>query len=186
MNTIQHPTQYIRTWRNAAFICIPLATVLTLTGCASDMSDLQTYAEQIKQRKGQAIEPIPEIKPYEGFQYPEHGKNPFDPNLVAAAPEKPAPGTAPADFDPDRPREYLESFPLGSLRIMGTLEQGGQVWALIRTPDGTIQRAQTGNYLGQNYGKIKEINEEGVLLREVVPDGLGGYMERQASLALSE
>lgn len=186
MHTNKHPTAHVHSWRNPAFACITLATMLTLTGCAGGMSDLQTYAEQVKQRKGQAIEPIPEIRPYEGFQYPEHAKNPFDPSLVAAAPEKPAAGTGPADFDPDRPREYLESFPLASLRMMGTLEQNGQVWALIRTPDGTIQRTQLGNYLGQNYGKIKEISEDGVLLREVVPDGLGGYMERQASLALSE
>jgi type IV pilus assembly protein PilP len=40
--------------------------------------------------------------------------------------------------------------------------------------------------VGQNYGKIISINESEVDITEIVPDGLGGWMERQASLALSE
>jgi type IV pilus assembly protein PilP len=43
-----------------------------------------------------------------------------------------------------------------------------------------------GNYLGQNEGKITEIAPSKISLIEVVPDGIGGYIERPAALALNE
>ncbi len=88
--------------------------------------------------------------------------------------------------DVNRPREALEEYPLDSLRMVGTLEQGGQMWALVRAEDGTIHRVQPGNYVGQNYGRITRITESKIELVEIVPDGLGGWMERPATLALSE
>lgn len=163
------------------------AGALLLSACAGDMSDLQAYVEEVKARPGRPIEPIPEIRPFEGFAYPGHQTNPFDPGLVATAPAtaagRPDSGVT---IDPDRPREYLESFPLDTLRMVGTLEQQGQLWGLIRTPDGTIQRVTQGNYMGQNYGKIIHLDETGITLREIIPDGFGGYMERETSVALSE
>lgn len=88
--------------------------------------------------------------------------------------------------DSNRPREALEAFPLDTLRMVGTLDQGGQSWGLVRANDGTIHRVQPGNYLGQNHGRIANITEYEIELVEIVPDGLGGWIERQASLALSE
>jgi len=70
--------------------------------------------------------------------------------------------------------------------MVGTLEQQGQSWGLVLASDGTIHRVQPNNYLGQNHGKIKQISEFETELTEIVPDGLGGWMERPASLALSE
>jgi type IV pilus assembly protein PilP len=52
--------------------------------------------------------------------------------------------------------------------------------------DSTIHRVKPGNYIGQNYGKITSISESEVSVTEIVPDGIGGWTERQASLALSE
>ena len=70
--------------------------------------------------------------------------------------------------------------------MVGTLERNGNSWALVRMSDSTIHRVKPGNYMGQNYGKIIQITESEVELTEIVPDGLGGWMERQAALALSE
>jgi type IV pilus assembly protein PilP len=70
--------------------------------------------------------------------------------------------------------------------MVGTLERNGDSWALVRMSDTTIHRVKPGNYLGENHGKIVEITESEVELTEIVPDGLGGWMERQAALALSE
>lgn len=150
------------------------------------MADLETYAEEVKGRKAAPIEPIPEIKPFESFQYPEHQIDPFDLTLVAGNAAKRPPAEGQVSIDPNRPREYLESFPLDTLRMVGTLAQSGTDWALIQTPDGTIQRVTSGNYMGQNYGKIMQISDASIVLREIVPDGFGGYMERESSVALSE
>jgi type IV pilus assembly protein PilP len=43
-----------------------------------------------------------------------------------------------------------------------------------------------GNHLGQNDGRITSVNDAQVAVVEIVPDGMGGYIERQAALALSD
>jgi len=39
--------------------------------------------------------------------------------------------------------------------------------------------------MGQNHGKITRITEESIELTELIPDGIGGYIERQAKLDLA-
>ncbi|MFP4080404.1 MAG: pilus assembly protein PilP [Ectothiorhodospira sp.] len=168
----------------AAAAC--LLSVL-LAGCGQDLSDLETYAERIKQRPGGGIEPIPEVEPHEPFTYPGHERDPFDPSVVDTQVD-PRAGQQDSDvrIDPDRPKEFLEQFPLDSLRMMGTLEQNDTRWGLIRTPEGVILRVREGNYMGKNHGRIDTITPAGIQLTEIVPDGFGGYEERETSIALSE
>lgn len=160
-----------------------------MAACGSNETrDLHQFVEQVRERQNTRIEPLPEFKPYETFLYQaESLRSPFMPSA----------GGAPDDIlgepkdngiqpDANRPREALESFPLDTLRMVGTLKQNGESWGLVQTDDGTIHRIQPGNYLGQNHGKIVNITEYEIALLEIVPDGLGGWIERQASLALSE
>ncbi len=162
---------------------------LSLMACSStNTGDLQAYVEEVKSRQHVRIEPLPEFAPYETYLYnADNERDPFTPPSYS----RPASGIAQASNNglaPDfnRAREPLESEPLDSLRMVGTLEKAGNTWALIRMSDSTIHRVQPGNYVGQNYGKIVRITESEVEVTEIVPDGLGGWMERQASLALSE
>ncbi|MCG5534641.1 pilus assembly protein PilP [Ectothiorhodospira mobilis] len=168
----------------AAAAC--LLTAL-LAGCGQDLSDLEAYAERIKQRPGGGIEPIPEVEPHETFTYPGHERDPFDPSAVEAEVDaRPGAEEDGVSIDPDRPKEFLEQFPLDSLRMVGTLEQDGTRWALIRTPEGVILRVREGNYMGQNHGRIEAITPASIRLTEIVPDGFGGYKERETTVALSE
>ncbi len=163
---------------------LSILTGLGLGGCARDTSDLERYIADIKSRPSAPIEPIPEMKPFDTFVYPEDLKR--DP-FVEPKPERKeaaiADGPRP---DPSRPREALEDFPLDSLRMMGTLQQNGRLWALIRDPDGTIHRVETGNYLGQNHGRVVTINNAQVELVELVRSGQSGWIERTAALAIKE
>ena len=70
--------------------------------------------------------------------------------------------------------------------MVGTLSQKNGVWAIIKAPDGLVYRVKRNNYLGQNYGRITKISEDKVELTEIVPDGLGGWQERSASLVLAD
>jgi type IV pilus assembly protein PilP len=72
------------------------------------------------------------------------------------------------------------------MKMVGTLKLGASLYGLVQTKDGLIHRVVPGNHLGQNDGRITSVNELRVALVEIVPDGLGGYIERQAALALSE
>ena len=166
-----------------------VALAITLSGCSSsNTQDLQRFVEDARGRQQSKIEPLPEFKPYETFLYQATDlRNPFDPGSPGQT-DTILSGNSTSNIHPDanRPREPLEDFPLDTLRMVGTLEQQGQSWALVLASDGTIHRVQPGNYLGHNHGKIKEVSEFEVAVLEIVPDGLGGWMERPASLALSE
>lgn len=166
-----------------------LALALSVAACSnSNTEDLRTYVEDIKSRQQAHVEPLPEFAPYETYLYQASGvRDPFSPP-VSSAPRSHIAQTANNGVSPDfnRAREPLESEPLDSLRMVGTLERNGSSWALVRMSDTTIHRVKPGNYVGENHGKIVQITESEVELTEIVPDGLGGWMERQAALALSE
>src|SRR5690606_37263805 len=92
------------------------------------------------------------------------------------------------DVKPDfnREKEYLEGFDLGALRMVGTLEKGGVLWALVSEATGTVHPVREGNYVGKNHGKIVSTTETQIELLEIVSDGLDGWVERPRILALSE
>lgn len=164
----------------------PLMVLAGISGCASqDMTDLRGFVEEVKQRPPGRIEPLPEIKEVETHTYSSSElRNPFAPEQSQETQAAVAQGTGlMPDFN--RRKEELESFPLDSLRMVGTVDQEG-FWGLIRTNDGTIHRVKTGNYMGLNYGKIERVSEEKIELTEIIQDGQGGYIERQATVALGE
>ena len=160
-----------------------------LTACGgSNTEDLRSYVEDVKSRQHARIEPLPEFAPYETHLYQAAGdRDPFKAPVYSAPRSRVAQATGDG-ISPDfnRAREPLESEPLDSLRMVGTLERGSSSWALVRMSDSTIHRVKPGNFLGQNHGKIVTVSESELEVTEIVPDGLGGWMERQAALALSE
>jgi type IV pilus assembly protein PilP len=87
--------------------------------------------------------------------------------------------------DDERNREFLEQFPLDTLRMVGTLQLGETSFGLVQTSDGLIHRVIPGNYMGQNDGRITEVNESEIELIEIVSNGIGGYLEREATVALA-
>lgn len=157
-------------------------------GCGQDMSDLEEYALEVKSRTSKNIEPIPQPKPYEPFVYePGDRRDPFLAILQSRDAALAGGGGAGA-IRPDlnRPKEPLEEFPLDALRMVGTITMQQRAFALIRAPDAVVHRVSVGDHVGQNYGKITGISETEVVLMEIIPDGLGGYIQRPASVALTQ
>jgi type IV pilus assembly protein PilP len=104
-------------------------------------------------------------------------------------PDSPQSAGGPSDStrpDPDRSREFLEQFPLDTLDMVGTLELGERTYGLLQTRDGLIHRVLPGNYVGQNDGRIVAITEAEIRVVEIVSDGIGGYLERDAAIGLSD
>ena len=157
---------------------------LGLSGCGGGADDLDAYVNEVKKRKGGVIEPLPEISPYEVFNYlaDKQGiRSPFQPDTVQQAG-----GLSGPRPDDERSREYLESFPLDALGMVGTLHIDETMYGLVRTSDGLIHRVTPGNYMGQNDGRITEISESEIDLVEIISDGIGGYIERDAAVGLSD
>jgi len=163
-----------------------LACALLLAGCSRDMTDLEEYALEVKGRKSRAIDPIPQIKPYEPFTYdPADRRDPFIPSLQSRDQQLAAGGGEGAIRpDTNRPKEPLEEFALDAVRMVGTIVMQQGTYALIRAPDAVVHRVTVGDHMGLNYGKITGISETEVTLMEIIPDGFGGWMQRPASVAL--
>ena len=156
--------------------------VLSLSACSNGMEQLQQQVAEIKARPGEAIDPLPEIKPYEAFTYAAGNmRSPFVPTPPARTDV--ANGVRP---DVKRPREILEQFPLDTMRMVGTLQLLGRNYGLVQGKDGLVHRVLPGNFVGQNDGRIVGISPTKITIIEIVPDGLGGYIERPAALALTE
>lgn len=164
-------------------LSIFVLTAAALGACSSGMEDLEQRVGEVKARKSQQIEPVPQIKQFEAFAYvPSERRDPFqqsqpDPGQAVSTGPRP---------DLNRSREPLEEFPLDALRMQGVIETPKAVFALVKAPDGVIHRVSVGNHMGQNYGQIKSIEESEITLAEIVPDGFGGWISRPATLALAE
>ena len=166
----------------------PLAVALAclgyavLAGCTSADDELNKFIEDTRHEPGGRVEPLPEIKPYETYVYADSEmRSPFMPSAPGAGA-----GLAGVRPDQKRNREFLEQFSLDTLKMVGTLRLGGSMFGLVQTKDGLVHRVSVGEHLGQAEGKITEITPSKISLVEIVPDSLGGYMERPAALGLNE
>lgn len=176
---------WISAHRHGAVVLAGLCMALLLTACSSRMQDLQQYVAQTKALQGTRIPPLPQIKPLQSYTYDDANlRSPFVPLLQSFANTNNGRSTSGLHPDFDRPRQYLEQFPLDSLKMMGTLTYKGVLYALIRDGDGVVHRVTLGEYMGQNYGKVIKISQAGLVLREIVPDGQGGWAERMTTVQL--
>jgi type IV pilus assembly protein PilP len=154
---------------------------LAAGGCSGGQSDLQKWVDATKKKPGGRIQPLPEVKPYETYVYAAGSlRSPFQPQGPNANN-----GLAKERVASHRNREFLEGFSLDTLKMVGTFKVGSNFYGLVQSKDGLVHKVQPGNYLGQNDGKVTEITGGRISLVEIIPDGLGGYIERPASLALA-
>lgn len=160
---------------------------LVLAGCSGDkFEDLRHYVKQVRSTQKSHIAPLPEFKPFETYTYTAgNKKDPFQPWQTAAVDLARGAGSGiKPDFD--RRKESLEAFPLDSLHMVGTLDFNHQRWAVVKAPDGIVYRVKSGNYMGKNNGRVTKVEEGKVILREIVPNGLGGWERRRALLTIAD
>ena len=156
--------------------------LLALAGCGGDMDDLQRYIEEVKARKSNDVEPIPQIKPYESFAYNAFDlPDPFKPRKL-----QPSKGGGGLQPDLARNKEKLEEYPLENLKMVGTLRQDNITYGLVTTSDGSLYRVKIGNYMGQNFGIITKITETKLVMTEIVQDSTGNWAERNTSINLAD
>ncbi len=125
------------------FAAVLSAAVLTACG-GEEHSDLREFVKESDKMPGGRIPPLPEVKPYEPFAYNAYDlTDPFKPRKI-----EPPKSAAKGGIQPDlnRQREALEAFPLENLAMVGTLQQKGQMFALVRAPDKGLYRVSSGNY----------------------------------------
>jgi type IV pilus assembly protein PilP len=156
-----------------------------LAACSGEEhSDLKQFVKESDNLPRGRITPLPEVRPYEAFSYDASGLiDPFKPRKI----EPPKP-TATGGLQPDvnRRKEPLESYPLQNLKMVGTLQQKADTFALVKTPDNNLFRVKPGNYIGQNFGRIVAVTEANIKLKEIVQDSGGNWEEKEQLLMLQE
>lgn len=171
---------------------VALLASLFLGGCVwiDDTNDLRNFVAKEKQKKTASIKPLPEFKPYHSFVYEGASmRSPFKP-LVAIVVLDPEDDTNAGNNgikpDQDRAKDYLETFSLDNLKMVGSinLSADGSRWALIKDNAGEVHRVSNGDYMGTDYGEITTINSDSVELVEIVSNGRGGWMKRPRSVVM--
>jgi type IV pilus assembly protein PilP len=163
-------------------VLVPLALV-ALGGCSSEIDDLKAFVRDSEKGLPRKVESLPAVKPfepftYEGFDLPD----PFKPRKLAGGQQK---SDVRVEEQINRRKEPLEAFPLEQLKMVGTLSQDKDVYALVRA-DKTLYRVKKGNYMGQNFGLITDVTDTEIKLKEIVQDSAGDWTERQSVLPLLE
>ena len=164
-------------WLMVAAVCLVAGA---LSGCTSKDDELEQFIADTKKEPGGRVEPLPELKPYESYAYESsNARSPFMPGGSGAS------NAGSLRPDSRRNREFLEQFSLDTLRMVGTLRLADRTYGLVKTKDGLVHRVLPGNFMGEADGRVTEISASKISVVEIVPDGLGGYMERPAALALN-
>ena len=157
-----------------------------LISCSSEQhSDLRQFVKDSDSMPRGRIPPLPEVKPYEPFEYAAFDLiDPFVPRKI----EAPKLANVPGALQPpkDHRKGPLEAFPLENLKMVGTLQQQKNFYALIKTPDNNLYRVKPGDVVGQNFGRIIDINESAVKLKELIQDSGSEWKEEERTLLLQE
>lgn len=168
---------------------IVLAMMLAACGASSE-DELRQWMTEQKSQTRPRVAPISEPKQFIPESYGQIGAiEPFSSQKLTQALKRESTQAAAngALIAPElaRRREALESFPLDTMTLVGSMNRGGQPVALVKV-ENLLYQVRPGNYLGQNYGRVNKIAETEVTLREIVQDASGEWVERTATLQLQE
>jgi type IV pilus assembly protein PilP len=172
----------------AAAACMVL---LTVTACSSSSDDaLQSWMTEQRSKIKSQIKSLPEPTKFLPEAYTSDALlEPFSSEKLAQALKRDSNQSTvnAALIAPElaRRKEPLESFPLDAVVMVGSLIKVNQPVALIRV-DNLLYQVKLGNYLGQNFGRVNMVSETSIVLREIVQDAAGEWVERAATLQLQE
>lgn len=172
-------------------VLVVAALSAVLAGCGqSGQDELQQWMREQRAQTRPRVQPIPEPKKFSPQAYTEErSTDPFtNQKLTQALRRESSQSTSNAALvapELARRKEPLEAYPLDAMAMVGSLIKQGKPVALVRV-DNLIYQVHPGNYLGQNYGRIVKVGETEVVLREIVQDAAGEWIERPAALQLQE
>ena len=163
-------------------------SVLLVAGCSdTDVKQVKDWMEQTKRDTRVSVTPLSAPKAFMPFVYAAKSvTDPFSADKLLAELARAAAQTN-NRFKPDaeRRKEFLESFPLDTMTMVGVMQQGGVNYALLRI-DKTVHQVKLGQRLGQNYGLVTAVGEDAVVVKEVVQDAGGEWVERPSKLELQD
>lgn len=165
-----------------------LACALLLSGCGdSDVREVRDWMAQVQKDTKPSVKPLSPPKEFVPFAY--NARDAVDPfsaqKLLVELAKAAETSNNPNRPDMNRPKELLESYPLDTMKMVGSLQKSGIVYALLQI-DKNVYQVKSGMRLGQNFGLVTRVTENAIDIREVVQDAGGDWVERMARLELQE
>jgi type IV pilus assembly protein PilP len=163
------------------------AVVGALGGCAGEGEELQGWLEQQRREVKPSVQPLTPPKKFNPHAYAAlQSTEPFSSQKLTVALKQEArqPNSALAS-EMGRRKEPLEAYPLDGMSMVGSVDRQGRRFALLKV-DKLLYQVKVGDHLGQNYGRITKIDETQIVLREIVQDAAGEWIERPTTLQLQE
>lgn len=178
------------TSRQTLRIVVLLMSVTTvLAGCGdAGVPEVKQWMEEIRRQTPVRVQKLSEPKKFTPFVYAAKEEvDPFNAAKLSVALAKAQALSGASKLKPDleRRKEPLESYPLDTIKMVGTLQKPGFNYALLQV-DKVVFQAKVGNHIGQNFGRITKITDTEVGLVEIVRDASGEWVEREAKLELQE
>jgi len=162
-----------------------LVTLIMLSGCFDDTSEIKAHMEQVKATTTSYIDPMPEVHPFLHIQYSaDDHRSPFILPQAEAIQQKIQQISGCLSPDVNRRKQPLEKYALNDLVMRGTLGDNDALWALLEASDLTLHRVAVGNYLGLYDGIITEVSGKNLKIVELAPDGAGCWVKREAELKI--
>ena len=158
-----------------------------LAGCSAENEELRVWMERERREVKPKVPPLQAPKKFDPEPYTTAlAVDPFSLQKLTVALKQEARGpNSLLSTELNRRREPLEAYPLDSMSMVGSVSKQGQPYALLRV-DNLLYQVKVGDYLGQNYGRITQIDETQIALREIVQDAAGEWIERPGVLQLQE
>lgn len=161
--------------------------LLLLAACSGEQQELAQWMEQQRKEVKPNVQPISAPKKFDPQPYlVADTVEPFSvQKLAVAIKQESRQANSLLQSEINRRPEPLESFPLDSVSMVGSVTRGSQPFVLLKV-DKLLYQVKLGDYIGQNYGKIVKITETDMSLREIVQDASGEWTERVSSIQLQE
>ena len=169
-----------------AVIALGSLGAVLLAGCGdSDVREVRYWMAQVQRETHPNVKPLSEPKTFIPYAYgAKEAVDPFSQaKLLGELARVAATTTSPNQPDTNRPRELLETFPLDTMNMVGTIEKGGTRYALLQI-DKSLYQVRPGQRVGQNFGVVTRVSDGAIDIREVVQDAAGEWVERMAKLEL--
>jgi len=170
-----------------SLVTTALLMLTLMTACTNSVDDLNKYIADVQERPADPIPPIPPVRTYTPYEYDGTvGRDPFRASVNEGSDDERSSNRNGPRPDFERSREFLERYELDTMAMVGTLKKDGFNWVLIQDPEGEVHPVLVGNYLGRNHGQVGQISDTKITLSELISDGAGGWLVREASIALGE
>jgi len=156
-----------------------IISMFSLASCSNDQEDLKAWASQIKAKTVAKSINVPALKEYINLPYTAGNMvSPFSPVRVTNAVLEVPP-------DGNRTKEPLEAIPLENISFIGLLKQDSKLKGMVKI-DGKVYQVNIGNHIGQNYGTVTGIKEDGLTVKELIKDGENKWTEKIITLPLQQ